>query len=155
MTLTPMFFEKEASLVEQFVYLLGDHERWSSSCVRREFNYQRGKTDVILLTDDGRIVAFEAKLTRWREALHQAYRNRCFAHETYVVLPSEAAARAFRHREEFSRRRVGLCTLQDGKLVVLQLAEASSPIEPWLTEQAGVFAKSNSEPGGRCPGDLR
>ncbi|MHB8141949.1 MAG: hypothetical protein ACYDHD_11990 [Vulcanimicrobiaceae bacterium] len=149
-----MFFKNEALLVEQFVDLLGGDERWSASYVNCEFNYQRGKTDIVLLTEDGRIVAFEAKLTRWRAALHQAHRNRCFAHETYVVLPSETAIRAFRHREEFSRRRVGLCSVQDGKLVVLQLAASSAPIEPWLTEQAGVFAKSSSEPGGRSSGHI-
>ncbi|MHB1799512.1 MAG: hypothetical protein ACYCUI_14630 [Vulcanimicrobiaceae bacterium] len=144
-----MSFEKESSLVEEFVGLLGDDEHWKARHVSCEFNYQRGRTDVIAITDDGRVLAFEAKLTRWREALHQAQRNRCFAHETYVVLPREAAQRAFRYREEFTKRHVGLCTLEDGKLVILHLAKANSPVEPWLTEQAGVFARSSSGFGGR------
>jgi len=154
MYLAPMLFERESALVEGFVDALGVDDRWNAGYVCCEFNYYRGKTDVVALTRDGRIVAFEAKLTRWRQALHQAQRNRCFAHETYVVLPRETAERAYRYRDEFSRRRVGLCYLENGRLIVLQLAETNVPVEPWLTEQAGVFAKSSSQLGGRRPGDL-
>jgi hypothetical protein len=152
-----MLFEKEEALVERFVSLLREGNYWNARHISCEFDYRRGRTDVVAVTDDDRIVAFEAKLTRWRQALHQAQRNRCFAHETYVLLPRGTALRAFRYREEFTKRHVGLCYLEDGELVVLQLAEANSPIEPWLTEQAGAFAKSTSITGlrGRCPGHLR
>jgi hypothetical protein len=45
-----------------------------------EFDYSRGRTDVVALRDGEHVIAFEAKLKDWRTALHQAYRNTCFAH---------------------------------------------------------------------------
>jgi hypothetical protein len=56
---------------------------------------------VVALTSAGRVLAFEAKLKDWREALHQAYRNSCFANGTYVVLPKSAAELAHHTAQSF------------------------------------------------------
>ena len=37
------------------------------------------------------LMAFEAKLKDWRYGLDQAYRNTCFAHKSYVVVPEATA----------------------------------------------------------------
>jgi hypothetical protein len=107
----------------------------------REFFYQRGRTDLVGVCAKGSVFAFEAKLTKWRAALQQAYRNTCFAHVSYVVLPWRTAKLAQRFSAEFDRRRVGICTVQAGSVVVLHEARLSDPIEPWLSELATAKAR--------------
>src|SRR5262249_23807030 len=48
-----------------------------------------------------RIVAIEGKLERWEKALAQAYRNRLFATESYVVLDAKHALPAIKHIKQF------------------------------------------------------
>lgn len=99
-----------------------------------EFDYSAGRPDVIALCGNGEVLAFEAKLYRWRDALHQAYRNRCFANRSYVVLPSAAACHAVQYEQEFRRRRVGLCSVSaKGGIEVLLETELLTPLQPWLT----------------------
>lgn len=128
-------FNSEAELVDELI----DHLRFSSITTEglaREFDYRRGRADVIIRTLDGKVVAFEAKLTRWREALHQAYRNRCFASWSYVVLPKETALNASAFAQEFHKRNVGLCYVEDTRLVVLHEAREDEPLQAWLAEMA-------------------
>lgn len=101
-----------------------------------EFDYIRGRTDLVALSLEGELLAFEAKLTRWRIALHQAYRNTCFSDRSYVVLPLHVALRAAEFEQEFAIRKVGLCGISDGTLHVLLNAPRSIPTEPWLGERA-------------------
>lgn len=110
-----------------------------------EFNYQRGRTDVVAVSGDGRVIAFEAKLRDWREALHQAYRNTCFAVESYILMPLAAAERAAAHALEFENRGVGICTLSNGALKVLRPAPRHlDALEPQLRKRATDFASSSS-----------
>src|ERR1700740_682568 len=90
----------------------------------------------------GRIIAFEAKLTKWREALHQAYRNTCVAHHSYVLLPKGIRITPQKYPAEFLMRGVGLCYLggDDEGCVVLVEAEDTQPLEPWLSGQAALEA---------------
>jgi len=37
------------------------------------------------------LIAVEAKLKDWKYALHQAYRNTCFARQSFVLLPKAVA----------------------------------------------------------------
>lgn len=55
-----------------------------------------------------RVTAYEAKLLKWRQALHQAEAYRQFADESYVVLPKDFAKQALRARAEFVAAGVGL-----------------------------------------------
>jgi hypothetical protein len=78
----------------------------------------------------------EAKLTKWREALQQAYRNTCFAHQSLVVLPQKIAERASAFRREFENRKVGLCGVGPEGVIVLIEPCGIEPLMPCLTSKA-------------------
>jgi len=137
-----MQFANEQALVESFLARLGaDGAPWSPQQVATEFYYQRGRTDVVF-TADNAIIAVEAKLRDWREAMHQAFRNRCFAHRSYVLLPKPIAVRAYAFAGEFGRRNVGICYLEGDQIVVLHAATATEPVEPWLSRRALLHIES-------------
>ena len=137
-------YATEAALVDDFVALLGGENPWGKLIVGLEFDYQGGRTDVVAVSANGFVVAFEAKLERWRDALNQAYRNTCFAHRSYIVVPSETACRAARYEREFLRRKVGLCCLKNGILEVLFEPAQVSPTLPWLSDRVTTFARTTS-----------
>ena len=131
-----MTFMNEQALVDSFLSRLGTVSApWQAEQVATEFYYQRGRTDVVFTVNES-VIAVEAKLQDWRTAMHQAFRNRCFAHRSYVLLPKEIALRAHRYAGEFDRRRVGICYLEQTEIVVLHSAAESDPIEPWLSHRA-------------------
>lgn len=132
-----MRFENEQMMVTLFVSRLScNRSPWGAVQVATEFYYQRGRTDIVACTANEGVIAIEAKLQDWRAAMHQAFRNRCFANRSYVLLPKNTALRAHRYVGEFDRRRVGICYLEDGVVVVLHPAPDSQPFEPWLSERA-------------------
>jgi hypothetical protein len=138
-----MSFASEKILVETFVTRCGaDRSPWGKVQLATEFDYQRGRTDVVAYTANQSVIAIEAKLQDWRTALHQAYRNRCFAHRSYVLLPKETAMRAHRYAGEFDRRQVGICYLEGADIVVLHSSAESNPIEPWLSLRAKKHIES-------------
>jgi hypothetical protein len=138
-----MSFSNEQTLVDSFVSrLCGDRSPWGQVQVATEFNYQRGRTDVVACTAAECVIAIEAKLADWRTALHQAFRNRCFAHQSYVLLPKETAVRAYRYSGEFDRRQVGICYLENDEIVVLHPARQMNPIEPWLSDRARLHIET-------------
>jgi hypothetical protein len=125
-------YRTEAALVRDLLQHLDD----GGATARAEFDYTSGRSDVVLLGDGDEVLAIEAKLTRWREALHQAYRNRCFAHRSYVALPPEVAARAGRYASEFALRRVGIYAVSPHGLTLILECEHEAPVLPWLTATA-------------------
>jgi hypothetical protein len=132
-----MTFEKERLLVDHFVCILqSDSTPFGDLQVLCEFNYSRGCTDVVALSSGDHVIAFEAKLRDWRTALHQAYRNTCFANQSFVLLPKDKALRAMTRLEEFRARGVGLCYLDGARIVVLHDSPCSTPLEPWLALEA-------------------
>jgi hypothetical protein len=133
----PRKYPTENHLVEDLCATLRSQETpWGEVKLAREFNHRSGRTDVVALDDDLNLIAFEAKLLRWRDALQQAYRNTSFAHFSYVVLPEEVALRAQQYTHEFRRRAVGLCYPKDGALVVCLPAKKTKPILPWVSKTA-------------------
>jgi hypothetical protein len=131
-------FRLERNLVAHFAWCLrkGDTQ-WGRVRIAFEFDYIGGHADVLALCHAGHLVAFEAKLARWRDALHQAYRTRCFAHRSYVVLPTLAAHVAAQHESEFIRRRVGLCAVSPERgIEILIDAKVSLPLQPWVAARA-------------------
>lgn len=109
---------------------------WKCVSVLDEFNYVRGKTDVVALNMDGHVLAFEAKLSRWKIALHQAYRNTCFAHYSFVVVPKGVAKRIFDYQHYFAMHSVGLCYINSrNELECLIEATYGVPIQPRLTQK--------------------
>jgi hypothetical protein len=131
-------FASEAELVRRFCSLLDQGTTaWGRIKFATEFDYRRGRADVIAAdVTSSLVLSFEAKLTRWRSALAQAARNRCFAHLSYVVLPRAAWRNASRHAEEFRRRSIGLCTIGPAGIEVHIPACHVSPILPYLALQA-------------------
>ncbi len=130
-------FLSEREMVETVMTLLSSGASpWEPSGLKKEFEYGNGRTDVIALLGTGTVLALEAKLTRWRVALQQAYRNTCFAHRSMVILPWHAAERACAHRHEFERRNVGLCAVKSDALVMLIEPTGVKPLLPHLTSRA-------------------
>jgi hypothetical protein len=132
----PMF-QLESQLVRELEGLLVSGENpFSQLALAFEFNYVEGKVDVVGSNGDGDLFSFEAKLNRWKAAVHQAYRNTSFSHYSYVVLPADAAKHAVKRRHEFERRGVGLCAVdQDGLTIHIEAAR-KQPLLPWLTNTA-------------------
>ncbi|HEV2135867.1 MAG TPA: hypothetical protein VGR47_16635 [Terracidiphilus sp.] len=54
------------------------------------------------------ICSFELKLKNWHRALYQATRYRSFSHRVFVVMPTDAARAAYKHREMFNKANIGL-----------------------------------------------
>jgi hypothetical protein len=142
-------YHLEQTLVETFTYRLSnlDISPWGPVQHATEFFYRRGRTDVIALTEAGEIIAFEAKLKKWRTALHQAYRNTCFAHFSYIVVPEDVARRAIRYAAEFTRRSVGLCYPSLDGIVVLLEPPRLSPLQNLLSQQAAAVITERNELG--------
>jgi hypothetical protein len=61
-----------------------------------------------------KIIAIEAKLRNWQSALSQAYRNKQFADQSWVVLDHACHISAVRNLEKFLRAGVGLTSLTVG-----------------------------------------
>ncbi len=134
-------FVSEKALVNCFLQQARDDSSpWGQIKVRLEFFYSRGRTDVVAVSEDGKVLAFEAKLTKWRVALRQAYRNKCFADRSYVVLPESSGISASRFEAEFARLGVGLCFVSENDLMIVHDAPNSTPLQPWLRERAVSFA---------------
>jgi hypothetical protein len=134
-TLTDAFSEED--LVNSFIkFLESENSPWGKIKFVREFFYSRGRTDVVAITEDLKIVAFEAKLDKWKEAVHQAYRNTCFAHESYVVLPQRRVNSMRIYENEFDKRGVGLCSVDAFSIQVIKPARQVNPIQNWLTQKA-------------------
>jgi hypothetical protein len=132
-----MTFKSEQNLVDKFVNLLETNQTpWGKVECSREFDYLRGRADVVAMAGPDMLIAVEAKLEDWKEALHQAYRNTCFAHRSFVLLPKNVALAAGVFRAEFERRGVGLCYIDSANLVILHDSPLSNPLEPWLASQA-------------------
>ncbi|MES2643873.1 MAG: hypothetical protein V4850_30575 [Myxococcota bacterium] len=130
-------FDSEREMVDRMLGLvISGASPWSPSRMCTEFEYANGRTDVIALLDSHIVLALEAKLTRWRIAVDQAYRNTCFAHRSFVVLPWKEALRASAHRAEFERRRIGLCGVRSDRIVVLIEPSEVHPVLPHLTTKA-------------------
>jgi hypothetical protein len=101
----------------------------------REFDFQRGRTDIVGVARGDKVVSFEAKLTRWKDALDQAYRNTSFSHLSFVLLPMPVALRAKEHADQFDMRKVGICSVSKASVVVVHPAAKVIPILPWLCEK--------------------
>ena len=130
-------FRYETELVSTFQQSLNESNNpFDLSGIAFEFDYRNGRTDIVGLRGKSVLIAFEAKLVKWKIALFQAYRNSSFAHYSYVLLPEATVKNAIRNRAEFDRRGIGLCAISSSKIKVLIKAKKRKPIQPWLTETA-------------------
>ncbi|GGC97987.1 hypothetical protein GCM10011396_51890 [Undibacterium terreum] len=122
---------------------------WGNVETTTEWDYRNGITDVLVRTNQGHLVAFEAKLTDWRRATHQAYKNTTFTRSAYVVMPPSAAQRASTHPEIFQRYRIGLCSIDNnGVKIVIEAPDLEDePLIPWMHRKAHLFFDEAAECG--------
>lgn len=130
---------KEADLVSDFCRHI---KNWSGKEIEGyslEFEYGRGRTDVIAITSCQTLIAVEAKLNRWDIAVQQAHRNYSFAHLSFILLPPRVALLALSYYEYLSNFGIGLCTLCGHENpIVLEVIppRPSGPIQSWLHRKA-------------------
>jgi len=133
-------FSSEDEMVDSFAdHLAHAHTPWGAVEFTREWDYRNGVTDVLARDSEGRLIAFEAKLSDWRRAAHQAYRNTVFAGVAYVVMPAGKAAAAAKHLPVFEAYGVGLCSFDGKRVRILIEAKPSKPLIPWLRASAEEF----------------
>jgi hypothetical protein len=70
-------------------------------------------------SDVFRLIAVEAKLTRWRVALSQAIAYRRYADEAYVLIPAERSRAVLKNAGEFEKQGIGLWILREGIIDVV------------------------------------
>ena len=146
-----MTYSLECNLVDDFILFLPSSPfvEMGPFSVSKEFDYNRGRTDIILLTATREIIAIEAKLEKWRYALDQAYKNTCFSNYSYVLLTKKTANLAMAHTSEFTLRGVGICYVSEGKIVILHNAAKTEPLQKWLfklAQQKIMGEKISAEP---------
>jgi hypothetical protein len=130
-------YSSEMDLVKSICdILISDRSPWGSLNISLEFSFQRGRADIVAVDSSSHLIAYEAKLSRWRDALLQAYRNTCFAHYSYVILPYHVATRVSMASDDFRRHSVGLVAASPSELDVLIPSPFHDPIQPWLSESA-------------------
>lgn len=128
----------EYDLVKDFLHKLPSSPFAANGKINysTEFDYSRGRTDIIMLDHNNVLFAFEAKLLGWRKALDQAYRNTCFAHYSYILVPENVAKLAGKYYVEFFKRSVGICFISDNRIVISLEAEQNMPLQEYLYERA-------------------
>lgn len=132
-----MTYVLESELVKDLERLLvGTNNPFSWLKIGFEFDYRAGRVDVVAVNEFGELISFEAKLHRWRQAIHQAYRCTSFSHYSYVVLPEKEARKAAQYSHEFERRGIGLCSVGAAAITVEIEAAKNNPLQPWLTDSA-------------------
>ena len=132
-----MCYILEDELVKDFAASIKiTDKRIQCSSLGFEFAHQSGRTDLIGVTEEGYLIAFEGKLLQWRKALDQARRNTSFAHYSYVLLPNYSASSAKKNREHFQNLGVGLVVMHNGRPKISIRARRQEPLMPWLTDTA-------------------
>lgn len=137
-------YAKEDELVTAFLALLEDNDHpWGEIHVSTEFNYQSGKTDVVACTQNGEVIAFEAKLSKWKEAIHQAYRSTSYADYSYVLLPLDVAEKVAIYSSELSKRNIGVVSIVSDEIKVIYDAPKVDPIHKRLKSKVFEFICHN------------
>lgn len=77
-----------------------------------------GRVSMTRFSRLARILAFEAKLDRWREAIQQATSYRCFADLSFVVMPESALGTAKQRIDLFRSYGVGLIGIGSCKVTI-------------------------------------
>lgn len=96
------------------------------------------------------IVTIEAKISNWRRAIHQAARNRVFAHRSYLALPERVASRV-RKQDQVQRLGLGVISVDDnGDVVVLRRPRRRNPLV-WLYYYKLALVIAQAGASARCP----
>ena len=80
------------------------------------------------------VIAIEAKLTKWRQALSQASAYRRYANQSFVVLPQPVAELARINRAVFAAEGVGLIAVDGAARISVVLESAQHKNHDWQRE---------------------
>ena len=84
----------------------------------------------------GSVMAIEAKMSRWAQALRQAMAYQLGADQSWVAMPLAAASRAYRQRWHFEAENVGLLAIDDRGRVRTAISAGPSPrLLPFLRDK--------------------
>lgn len=86
------------------------------SIVMEEVKGLFGIPDIVVVKRDSKrktTYAYEAKLTKWKRALTQAYRYKAFADKSYVIMDHDHIGPALSNKESFSKSNVGLISIDN------------------------------------------
>lgn len=118
-------------LAERTYASIGDIERRVVRLVRLGFVTARPDGTFALrrgvIPTDVRVVAVEAKLYRWREALSQAEAYFSFANESYIAMPSHAVRRNINALDACAVAGVGIIAVDDSGASLLLNGERREP----------------------------
>ncbi len=131
-------YQSEAAFVRSFVGLLrAAPSPFEHVGYAREFsNGTSSRPDIIIVTQSGEVIAIEAKLTRWRDAMGQAYRNTFFSDRSFVLLPPSIARRAAQNVAELHAHGIGVCTMVDNAIEIVSEAPLAQPYNIYRRELA-------------------
>lgn len=133
----PRIPRTEGNLVRQLITCVrAGHTPWGPLQYIKEYQYGVSRTDVLGFAAADGLIAFEAKLTRWKDAVIQAYRNRAYVDLSYIVLPPAIAEQAAAFVPSFIKYGVGLCTVVKSELKILIPGVRDQPIQGWLAQRA-------------------
>lgn len=90
-----------------------------------------GQVSLAAQAQSSRLVAIEAKLTRWREALGQAEGYLRFADASYVILPIASIGSTLQNLESFRAAGVGLLLFVDGRQILELLPPKRKRTHDW------------------------
>jgi hypothetical protein len=135
-------YATEDSFVKTFIRAMKMAESpFAFTGYAREFsNGTTSRPDVVAVGKSGEVFAIEAKLSRWRDAMQQAYRNTFFADRSFVLLPPSVAKIAAANASDFSARGVGICTVIDGAIRIVVDAPLLDPHNIYRRELAREYA---------------
>lgn len=125
-------------LVDHFLGVISTNRPpWPPLAWKRGFSCGYGRAGIVAVSSPFNVLAFVAKLTSLKEDLPPAHRTERFTHQANALLPSKAGGIAQRCSVMFERRRMWLCSITRGNLVVLRDASESDRIQARLTREAG------------------
>lgn len=117
---------------------------------------EKKHSDVYSMTSEWRhvltsIVAIEAKISDWKNAVQQAARNRIFAHQSFVAFPEKMALRIERE-PIFSTLGIGIISVSNAGCVhILQEApHHKTGVWAYYYQLAGMAAKYGLHRSTRC-----
>lgn len=89
------------------------------------------------------LIAIEGKLSRWEEALTQAYRNRLFSNESYVLLDNKYIYNAYKNLDAFKQSNVGLMSIDESSqdIKIIYRPKKGKPLSNHFVWRAGYVLK--------------
>ncbi len=122
----------------------------NDSIVMEEVKGLFGVPDLVIVNRDRKkktTYAYEAKLTKWKRALMQAYRYKAFANESYVIMDHDHVGPALSNKEIFLKSNVGLISIDNAGQVYYHYQPYRE--DPFSTHLKNKFNSMIPPPGYR------